>query len=262
MGFGDILGGLAPLAGSAFGPVGAAAGGLAGNAIQDYFTPEDPNKKQLAQLMQQMGVSYQMKPLSFDDIAQGEQRRFNQQVLPGMAERFTGSGGGQRSSAYKQAIGGAHNDLISRLAELRSGFEERQQQAGLGAYNANQNRMSNLAGLLQGQSQQQQAGRESQRNRYAQLAGMLPKTMLENRQQQDDFIGNRIKNMMLAGQQGQRGQQGQQDFASRIAQLLSGQNTDTISGNVPSALQNAGSAYMTTQGQVIDALSKIIPALL
>jgi hypothetical protein len=47
-------------------------------------------------------------------------RQFQEQIIPGLAERFSGAGAGaQSSSAFQQALGGAGADLSERLASLR-----------------------------------------------------------------------------------------------------------------------------------------------
>lgn len=47
-------------------------------------------------------------------------RQFNEQTIPGIAERFSGLGAGaQSSSAFQQALGGAGADLSERLASLQ-----------------------------------------------------------------------------------------------------------------------------------------------
>lgn len=45
-------------------------------------------------------------------------RQFNQQIVPGIAERFAGLGG-LSSSGFQQALGAASTDLSERLASLR-----------------------------------------------------------------------------------------------------------------------------------------------
>lgn len=51
-------------------------------------------------------------------------RQFNEQIIPGLAERFSGAGAGsQSSSAFQQALGGAGADLTERLGALRSGLQ-------------------------------------------------------------------------------------------------------------------------------------------
>lgn len=68
-------------------------------------------------------------------------RQFQEQIVPGIAERFSGIGGGaQQSSAFQQALGQAGAGLSERLAMQRAGL----QQQGLG-------QLSQLLGLGLGQ---------------------------------------------------------------------------------------------------------------
>ena len=56
-------------------------------------------------------------------------RQFQEQIVPGIAERFTGMGAGaQQSSAFGQQLGAAGAGLAERLAMQRAGL----QQQGLG----------------------------------------------------------------------------------------------------------------------------------
>jgi hypothetical protein len=49
---------------------------------------------------------------------------FEQQIVPSIAERFTGMGAGaQQSSAFRQALGEAGAGLTERLASLREGLK-------------------------------------------------------------------------------------------------------------------------------------------
>ena len=59
-------------------------------------------------------------------------RQFREQIIPGIAERFTGGFPGipgaasaQRSSAFQQALGQAGASLAERLAMQRAGLQER-----------------------------------------------------------------------------------------------------------------------------------------
>lgn len=45
-------------------------------------------------------------------------RQFNEQIIPGLSERFAGLGAGS-SSAFQQALGGAGSGLMERLGALR-----------------------------------------------------------------------------------------------------------------------------------------------
>lgn len=74
-------------------------------------------------------------------------RQFNEQIVPGIAERFSGLGAGaQSSSAFQQALGSAGAGLSENLQALRSGL----QMGGLGhALNFSQQPISNLQGFGQ-----------------------------------------------------------------------------------------------------------------
>ena len=62
---------------------------------------------------------------SFDAFSAPARRDFNQQTLPGIAERFTGSfgEGSQNSSAFGQALGSAGKDLEEDLFSKRMGMQ-------------------------------------------------------------------------------------------------------------------------------------------
>lgn len=66
-----------------------------------------------------------LNPQGFDQFSQPYMQQFNEQVIPGIAERFAGAGA-LSSSGFGQALGGAASGLQSQLAQLYSG---RQQQA-------------------------------------------------------------------------------------------------------------------------------------
>jgi len=74
-------------------------------------------------------------------------RQFNEQIIPGLAERFSGLGAGaQSSSAFQQALGQAGAGLSENLQALRSGL----QFGGLGhALGYSQQPISNLLGFGQ-----------------------------------------------------------------------------------------------------------------
>jgi len=74
-------------------------------------------------------------------------RQFNEQTVPGLAERFSGMGSGaQSSSAFSQALGAAGAGLQENLASLRGQL----QMGGLGqALGYAQQPISNLQGFSQ-----------------------------------------------------------------------------------------------------------------
>jgi hypothetical protein len=60
-------------------------------------------------------------------------RQFNEQIVPGLAERFSGLGAGsQSSSAFQQALGQAGASLSENLQALRSGLQGGAAQSLLG----------------------------------------------------------------------------------------------------------------------------------
>ena len=81
------------------------------------YTPEQQSV--LDQLLQQG-----QQETDFSGIEELAQKRFQEDIIPSLAERFTsmGSGGGQRSSAFKSALGRSGSDLSAQLGGMRSQF--------------------------------------------------------------------------------------------------------------------------------------------
>jgi len=76
------------------------------------------------------GFDYLQQILSGDEEAfkafeDPIKRQFEQEVVPGIAERFAGlgSGGAQNSSAMQQTLGRAGTELSQNLAQLRAGLK-------------------------------------------------------------------------------------------------------------------------------------------
>lgn len=60
-------------------------------------------------------------------------RQFNEQIIPGLAERFSGAGAGaQSSSAFQQALGQEGSALTERLGALRGGLQGQAADRALG----------------------------------------------------------------------------------------------------------------------------------
>ena len=96
----------------------------------------------------QSGENYLQKILGGDTSAFEAplQRQFQEQIIPGLAERFSGAGAGaQSSSAFQQALGSAGADLAERLGSLRG---QLQMQAAPQALSYAQQPVSNLQNLL------------------------------------------------------------------------------------------------------------------
>jgi hypothetical protein len=73
--------------------------------------------QQLMNLLKGTGGLEGFKPI--EDQARAQ---FNTQTIPGLAERFTSMGGGQRSSAFQGALGSAGSGLEQGLASLKSQY--------------------------------------------------------------------------------------------------------------------------------------------
>lgn len=94
------------------------------------FTPQqqalqDQMLSALGPLLQQL-----QQPTDISDIMAQRQRAFQEETVPGLAERFTamGGAGGQRSSAFQGALGRAGGALQQDLAALQQ--QGQQQELG------------------------------------------------------------------------------------------------------------------------------------
>lgn len=79
---------------------------------------------------QNQGLDYIMSLLNggdqaFQDFEDPYKRQFEQETIPGLAERFAGLGshGAQNSSAFQQTLGQAGGELSQNLAQLRGGLK-------------------------------------------------------------------------------------------------------------------------------------------
>jgi len=206
------------IGGGLAGPVGAALGGAGGGMLSQYLRGlnkdpfEQEAKSSQLELLQSLRQKQPFQRVAFDPSQ--EQRQFEEQVIPGLAERFTGMGG-QRSSAFRQQLAGAGGDLAQRLAGLRSQHELGQQQAEMQAQGMDLNRLSQLQALLSGQQQLglQRAGQQQQQlGQLGQLGlglGQLGQRYGESQQQaQSQNVANMLKALGLAsGQQFETAQQ-------------------------------------------------------
>jgi hypothetical protein len=89
--------------------------------LQSMLSPQGYLQRMMSQdpqLMEQFEAPYR--------------REFQEQTVPGIAERFTGLDA-QRSSAFQQTMGQAGASLMERLASLRGGLGLEAAQMGLGA---------------------------------------------------------------------------------------------------------------------------------
>ncbi len=178
---------LAPAAGTIgggayFGPPGAAIGGTLGKGLQSILnklggvgwsgtegqegainvpTGQIPEAVAQSALLQQMSTPYQGQ---FAPIEAEARRRFQEETMPGLQTQFAG---GQRSSAFAQAMGGAGAGLESQLAAQKEQF-------GMQERNIEQARQQALASYLSGQQQIGLGAQElGQRQREMGQRGML-----------------------------------------------------------------------------------------
>lgn len=75
-------------------------------------------------------------------------RQFNEQIIPGIAERFTGMGAGaQRSGAFQRALSGAGTGLAENLAALRGNMQLQALPQALGYSQQPLSGLENLLGM-------------------------------------------------------------------------------------------------------------------
>lgn len=120
---GGGLGGLGGLLGGSKSGRGFLMGDPGGQQQFPRFTPEQQST--MSELLQQGKQN-----TDFSGIENLARKNFTEQTIPGLAERFTSMGGGQHSSAFQGALGGAGSDLEAQLAALKPRFG--MQQLGMG----------------------------------------------------------------------------------------------------------------------------------
>lgn len=78
------------------------------------FTPQ---QQSLFELLQNLGMQGLQNPNQLDPISQQAQKNFQQNIIPSLSERFTGStGGAQSSPAFASQLGQAGAGLAGDLA--------------------------------------------------------------------------------------------------------------------------------------------------
>ena len=187
------------MAGASFGPIGAGlgavGGGLAGlfsskpkDKTRQFPTLNPQQQEALSGILGQLGQGgtagqnyglaqqYQNQmlqggPEAYKQWAAPYQTQFQEQVLPGIAERYSGLGGGlgggaQSSSGFGQALGGAASQFQSNLAGLYAQLQQHAAQQAFGQHNT-------LAGLGIGTQAFQNAYQPGNLGLFGNIAGGL-----------------------------------------------------------------------------------------
>ena len=82
--------------------------------------------------MENMQSPSQAQGINFDPIRQQARKRYNEETVPSLYERFTSMGSsGQNSSAFQNALAGSASDLETNLAALEAQFGMQNKQLGL-----------------------------------------------------------------------------------------------------------------------------------
>jgi len=106
-----------------------------GTRFKEFFTGSPMRSNQLAlytpeaqQMMSNaMRTGFEgLKQFDFEPIRQQAMQNYQQNIVPGLAERFT-SMGGRRSSGFQQALGASGANLMSNLAALEEDYNVQRQ---------------------------------------------------------------------------------------------------------------------------------------
>jgi hypothetical protein len=96
---------------------------------------------------------YSQSPQAFSRMQEPYMRQFQQQTVPGLAERFSGAGGGspmgggRQSSAFNQAMGAAGGNLSAQLGGMFEGMRGQNLQNLLGFSQAPYQQAMGMMGL-------------------------------------------------------------------------------------------------------------------
>lgn len=90
----------------------------------------DAEQSKIPALLQQAGGAKLANPTQgFDPYEQYARRMFSQEIVPGIAERFT-AGNNRANSAFQGALGQAGSDLAARLGVARANYGLQNEQMG------------------------------------------------------------------------------------------------------------------------------------
>jgi len=112
---------------------------LGGGSMGDFMSGQGPQEVRSDIYNQGQGnmmdwlMNQGQQNMDFSGLEDQAMKRFNEDIIPSLAERFTsmGSGGGQRSSAFQSSLGRAGSDISTQLAALKPQYGMQQMQMGL-----------------------------------------------------------------------------------------------------------------------------------
>ena len=116
---------------------GGLLGGMGKKGVSKFLMGDPAKEKQFQRYTpEQQGVLDQLmqqgqQNMDFSGVENLAKKRFHEETIPSIAERFTSMGGGQRSSAFESSLGRAGSDLEAQLAALKPQFGSQQLQMGL-----------------------------------------------------------------------------------------------------------------------------------
>jgi len=88
----------------------------------------NPQQNQQLDLLTQLGLGQLQNPTQgFQPIADQARANFNNVTVPGLAERFAGTGSRQSSPNYLQQLGSAGSQLDTNLAGMQAQYGQNQQ---------------------------------------------------------------------------------------------------------------------------------------
>lgn len=226
----SILGGLAPVAGGALGsmfggPLGGFLGQAGGGLFGNWLNGSQSNPQQVPQmnnnpafydqlqgvqsnLLNQLQQQSQFQPVNINPYLQGARQEFNEQIVPNIAERFSGLNA-QRSSGFRNALGAAGSGLAQKLAELQTSHAQDQQGRMMQNQGMNLQRMGMLGNFVNQQNQlgqnQNQFNQQLNQNSwdpYLKAAGLGLNFLSGNRDRQNQALAqqtNLVSNAQNAG---------------------------------------------------------------
>ncbi len=169
----------------------------------------------LSQLQQQNPNQMNNQMQGFEGMEDLARKGFREQTLPSIAERFSGLGG-QRSSAFGEALNTSGQNLESQLKAMRAQHSQQQEALAQGREGLNLNRLGALSNLFGGQQ-----------NRDLQLAGLgLQRGQLGLQERQQNLNESYLSPQNVMGGLGALGGLAGNYMAGHTAQQNRTQNTN------------------------------------